>query len=156
MVNFYARYQKEMSMNYLFPAQSDNTCACGCKVTLTGRKKKWASRECMINALNEYYIIKGNAQVIRHNLFLKDNGICNLCGQHDEKWQADHIHPVFKGGGACTLDNFQTLCSKCHINKSYLDSRPNSSNCTTLGRNVSKSRFNSFRTFDKSIFVDII
>jgi 5-methylcytosine-specific restriction protein A len=30
-------------------------------------------------------------------------------------WAADHIVPVVKGGGAgCGIDNFRTLCLKCH------------------------------------------
>lgn len=29
-------------------------------------------------------------------------------------WQVDHIKPVYKGGGQCTLDNLQTLCTVCH------------------------------------------
>nr|XP_019586719.1 PREDICTED: DNA annealing helicase and endonuclease ZRANB3 isoform X4 [Rhinolophus sinicus] len=29
-------------------------------------------------------------------------------------WQVDHIKPVFSGGGQCSLDNLQTLCTVCH------------------------------------------
>ena len=29
-------------------------------------------------------------------------------------WEADHINPVFLGGGQCGLDNFRTLCYWCH------------------------------------------
>jgi 5-methylcytosine-specific restriction endonuclease McrA len=29
-------------------------------------------------------------------------------------WQADHIVPVFEGGGHCTLTNMRTLCTACH------------------------------------------
>lgn len=30
-------------------------------------------------------------------------------------WQADHIVPVFRGGGLCSLDNLRTLCTMCHL-----------------------------------------
>jgi hypothetical protein len=30
-------------------------------------------------------------------------------------WQADHIHAVSEGGGACGLDNLRTLCTPCHL-----------------------------------------
>ncbi|ERM99888.1 DNA annealing helicase and endonuclease ZRANB3 isoform X1 [Amborella trichopoda] len=29
-------------------------------------------------------------------------------------WHADHIVPVYKGGGECTLENMRTLCVACH------------------------------------------
>ncbi|KFW89508.1 DNA annealing helicase and endonuclease ZRANB3, partial [Phalacrocorax carbo] len=29
-------------------------------------------------------------------------------------WQADHIKPVYSGGGQCSLENLQTLCTVCH------------------------------------------
>ena len=29
-------------------------------------------------------------------------------------WQADHITPVVEGGGGCGLDNYRTLCLRCH------------------------------------------
>ena len=29
-------------------------------------------------------------------------------------WEADHIIPVCKGGGCCGLENYQTLCLRCH------------------------------------------
>lgn len=29
-------------------------------------------------------------------------------------WQVDHIKPVSGGGGQCSLDNLQTLCTVCH------------------------------------------
>jgi hypothetical protein len=29
-------------------------------------------------------------------------------------WQADHIRPVVEGGGGCGLDNYRTLCLRCH------------------------------------------
>lgn len=29
-------------------------------------------------------------------------------------WHADHIIPVFRGGGLCDLHNLRTLCVACH------------------------------------------
>lgn len=29
-------------------------------------------------------------------------------------WEADHVIPVSKGGGECGLENYQTLCVRCH------------------------------------------
>ena len=38
-------------------------------------------------------------------------------------WFADHNNPVFRGGGQCGLDNIQTLCWKCHAEKTRDESR---------------------------------
>lgn len=33
-------------------------------------------------------------------------------------WDADHIKAVAEGGGECDLDNYRTLCCKCHRKES--------------------------------------
>lgn len=38
-------------------------------------------------------------------------------------WEADHILPVIDGGGDCGLDNLQTLCCRCHKQKTTRLSR---------------------------------
>ena len=35
-------------------------------------------------------------------------------GPYKRLWEADHIIPVCEGGGCCGLDNYQTLCLRCH------------------------------------------
>lgn len=30
------------------------------------------------------------------------------------QWEADHIVPVIEGGGECGLENYRTLCVRCH------------------------------------------
>jgi hypothetical protein len=37
-------------------------------------------------------------------------------------WEADHIVPVFQGGGVCGLENYRTLCLLCH-KKSHIQRR---------------------------------
>lgn len=29
-------------------------------------------------------------------------------------WEADHILPVVEGGGQCSIENYRTLCVRCH------------------------------------------
>ena len=33
-------------------------------------------------------------------------------------WHADHVRPVYKGGGLCDLHNLRTLCLPCHMVRS--------------------------------------
>lgn len=65
----------------------------------------------------QFAIIKGSVSVIREALYHRDMGFCRACGAYDKYWQADHIIPVFLGGGGCDLSNFQTLCLSCHSQK---------------------------------------
>ena len=37
-----------------------------------------------------------------------------LWGIKRSLWEADHIKPVVEGGGQCGLDNYRTLCLRCH------------------------------------------
>lgn len=113
----FKRYQKGLQMVDLFPDRRDGVCSCGCGRELTGRKTRWHSRKCMKFALSFFLIIKGDNYAIREALFNKDQGMCCECGVYSDNWQADHIIPVALGGGGCTIDNFQTLCPKCHSEK---------------------------------------
>lgn len=157
LLNPYKRYQKGLVVEDIFPTREDRKCACGCGRILTGRKTKWFSKECMRKALIQFFIIKGDASVIRTELFKRDKGFCQLCGVYDEKWQADHIKSVSEGGSACSLDNFQTLCSVCHkVKTSQLYRIPNSDNIFTPSFDISKLSLNSNRAFYKHIRKDII
>ncbi|MVZ65028.1 hypothetical protein GQF61_04135 [Sphingobacterium sp. DK4209] len=147
VLNQYSRYQRGLSMEDLFPKREDNTCACGCGNLLYGRKRKWYSQTCMHNSLTQFQIIKGDTSVIREELFKLDGGFCRSCGVYDEKWQADHILSVSEGGAACSLDNFQTLCSCCHKEKTKALNRiPNSSDVFASGLNLSKFPLSPFGT----------
>ena len=48
------------------------------------------------------------AKVVR----VGEGGVSGLWVRH--LWEADHVVPVIEGGGACGLDNLQTLCVPCH------------------------------------------
>ena len=117
MIDKYSRYQSRLAIGDLYPSIEGN-CACGCGRKLEGKKRKWFSKECRTNAVRNYFIIKGDTDVIRNTLFNMDMGFCRECGAYSEDWEADHILSVRMGGGGCTLENFQTLCKYCHKKKS--------------------------------------
>lgn len=111
------RYQVGLTLSCLYPAK-EGGCACGCGNTLPNRKrKKWFSDECRNSAYLNFAVVKGDNSIIRRLVFDRDGGACKSCGLISETWQADHIKPVYKGGGACDLSNFQTLCVDCHKDK---------------------------------------
>lgn len=102
----------------LFPS-GGQLCACGCQQKLPPSRSKWHSNECRQNSYIFFAIIKGNIKVIRAELFQRDQGYCSACGVLSIDWEADHILPVCRGGGASGLDNFQTLCAPCHKSKTH-------------------------------------
>lgn len=115
-INKFNRYQRNINLADFTPNVS-NLCGCGCGVELTGKKKRWASPECADNAYAYFSIIKGNTSAIRKAVFARDMGYCRSCGVYDSSWEADHIIPVWQGGGGSDLSNFQTLCQCCHQEK---------------------------------------
>ena len=61
---------------------------------------------------------------MRFLVMKRDNFKCRLCGASPAtnpsvELHIDHIHPWSKGGET-TIDNLQTLCSKCNLGKSNL------------------------------------
>lgn len=62
---------------------------------------------------------------LRAQVLIRDSCICQMCGASPSKdsavnLHADHIKPWAKGGET-VLENLQTLCEKCNIGKSDLD-----------------------------------
>ncbi len=149
------RYQKNLTFGALFP-KVDGRCACGCNNQLIGKRTKWYSDECRIQSLHHYYILKGDSKFIRAEVFRRDMGYCRSCGVFSIDWQADHILPVHKGGGACSLDNIQTLCIECHKAKTILDRCPYGDNIQAARLNMVHSCYNRPWALNKSILKDVI
>ena len=156
MINQLNRYQTGLKLKDLFPDKEDGTCACGCGKKLTGRKKRWYSKECSQKALITFYIVKGDTKAIRDLLYSKEQGYCRSCGVYDENWHADHIIPVHKGGGACGIENFQTLCTDCHKEKTILDRIPDSNNVLATRFDFNPSSGDAFGAFDERVTKDIV
>ena len=156
MINQLHRYQTGLKIKDLFPTRKDGLCSCGCGKKLSGRKKRWYSKECSYKALIIFYIVKGDNKAIRDILYSREKGFCRSCGVYDENWQADHIIPVYKGGGACGIENFQTLCSECHKEKTSLDRIPYSHNVLATSLNVLPPTLDAIGALNDSICKNII
>ncbi|XP_071666866.1 DNA annealing helicase and endonuclease ZRANB3 isoform X5 [Patagioenas fasciata] len=78
---------------------------------------------CHQNA-QELYLSVRDAPVSQRKKLLEGSWMSHLpLGQLNEMirnptegqfWQVDHIRPVYSGGGQCSLENLQTLCTACH------------------------------------------
>jgi 5-methylcytosine-specific restriction endonuclease McrA len=120
----YKRFQEGLKVIHLFPS-IPGVCACGCGEVLEGRQKRWASPEHGTQAHRQWAIIQGRGNYIRDALRERDKGVCAHCGIDASRdgWHADHITPVFMGGGGCDLDGYQTLCIPCHKVKTKVELR---------------------------------
>lgn len=85
------------------------------------------------------WTIRTSPAAVRLAVWKRDHGVCAECGTdhsierttkygltytvgQEGPWDADHILPVWKGGGLAGLDGYQTLCRKpCHAAKTKRD-----------------------------------
>lgn len=110
--------------------------SCGKSKTEWNRRTDWTccSTECTETFWKEHdKSISWLGQ--RLKALRRDNYTCQDCGvkhaqtytgkkleyEIEGKLQVDHIIPVSIGGDGLDLDNLQTLCIKCHINKTKED-----------------------------------
>lgn len=61
-------------------------------------------------------------QAVRRAVFERDGWACVKCGRMG-LIECDHIRPIKDAGDWFDMDNLQTLCRGCHINKSAGESR---------------------------------
>ena len=53
----------------------------------------------------------------RRAVFERDGRRCVQCGRPG-RLECDHVVPLHRGGAPFDLDNLQTLCRRCHVEKS--------------------------------------
>ena len=117
-------------MNYRIPPKPEyfqtvpeGTCRwCNLPVALTPTGKVSKSRWHPI-CLEEYKRIFW-PKVTRNLVWKRDKGKCASCGKISPTksltWHMDHIKPLYEANGDITywyLENIQTLCLKCHREK---------------------------------------
>ncbi len=70
-----------------------------------------------LNGKDERVVVKRKTitESLRNKIFSRDKNKCVLCDSQ-ESLQIDHILP-FSRGGTATIENLQTLCQKCNLQK---------------------------------------
>ncbi|XP_069472656.1 DNA annealing helicase and endonuclease ZRANB3 isoform X2 [Ambystoma mexicanum] len=90
---------------------------------------------CHLNA-QELYLTVRDAPVIQRKSLLESTWMSQLSlAQLNEIirnpteglfWQVDHINPVYGGGGQCSIENLQTLCTVCHKERTAVQAKERS------------------------------
>jgi len=85
----------------------------------TVRSATWETAVPSVMMLHEYMKPKVTVRFSRSNVYLRDNGECQYCGNKIERKDStlDHVHPVSQGGKS-VWDNCTTACAPCNSNKS--------------------------------------
>lgn len=118
------RRQNSLSMVTMFPNTEAGFCACGCGKELSGRKTRWATKNCSKLPLNVHTIISGHSYTLDICRIIFGTN-CVDCGA-EESWtkprhELDHQIPVKFGGGGCWLNNYVFRCKSCHRDKTNKD-----------------------------------
>jgi 5-methylcytosine-specific restriction endonuclease McrA len=82
------------------------------------RSANWETQVPSVMMLREYMKPKSAVRFSRSNVYLRDDGKCQYCGDHVERKEStlDHVHPVSKGGKT-TWENTVTACAPCNADK---------------------------------------
>lgn len=82
------------------------------------RSERWQTRVPAVLMLKEYHRPKQTMRLSKRNIFLRDEYVCQYCGQDvtDASATLDHVHPVSQGGKT-TWENSTTACKPCNYKK---------------------------------------
>lgn len=58
--------------------------------------------------------VRTSPSFARNEVMRRDGGVCSMCGRDRIWWLADHVVPMWQGGGCCGLANLRTLCNVCN------------------------------------------
>lgn len=78
----------------------------------------WETPVPSVIILKEYMKAKTTVRFSRSNVYLRDNGECQYCGDAIDRKDStlDHVHPVSLGGKT-TWENTVTACGPCNASK---------------------------------------
>lgn len=68
--------------------------------------------------------------LLRLRIFQRDGWRCRMCGRAG-RLECDHVVPLRDGGEVYSMDNLQTLCRGCHVDKTASENT-----CPNLARDA--------------------
>ena len=95
-------------------AHTTGTCAF-CSSMLHDRRKIFCDPRCRRAFNKKYRFFAITWRQIRYRTFRRDNWHCVKCGRRAK--EVDHKLPLSKGGSEFDVNNCQSLCRSCHMQK---------------------------------------
>jgi hypothetical protein len=105
-----------------FKALAHANRACGfCGPRLYDRRKIFCDSRCRrsFNRKFDYFVVTWRQ--VRYRTLRRDRWTCVKCGRKAR--EVDHVIPLALGGSEFDLDNCQSLCHPCHMQKSIKEIR---------------------------------
>ncbi len=95
-------------------ARAARTCAF-CNSKLYDRRKIFCNPKCRRAFNRKYRFFVITWRQVRYRTFRRDGWSCVKCGRRAK--EVDHITPLSDGGSEFDLNNCQSLCKSCHMQK---------------------------------------
>ena len=95
-------------------AHTSRTCAL-CNSKLYDRRKIFCDLKCrrVFNRKYKFFVITWRQ--VRYRAFRRDGWCCVKCGRRAR--EVDHMKPISEGGSEFDVNNCQSLCRSCHMQK---------------------------------------
>jgi hypothetical protein len=95
---------------------------CGfCGIQLDDRRRIFCNSRCRRNFNRKFRFFTITWRQIRFRAFRRDSWTCVKCGRRAR--EVDHIIPLSEGGNEFDLNNCQSLCRTCHLQKTISEMR---------------------------------
>jgi 5-methylcytosine-specific restriction endonuclease McrA len=88
-------------------------CQCGGDIEKGSGRRKFCSEKCARDFSAQFFW-----GMMRHRVFERDKGACQICGTETQMigFDVDHIVPLVEGG-TNAMENLRILCRPCHLNE---------------------------------------
>lgn len=102
-------------------ARANRTCAF-CGTPIYDKRKIFCNFRCRRGFHRKYRFYVITWRQIRYRVFRRDAWTCVKCNRRRAR-EVDHIVPLADGGSEFELDNCQSLCRACHLEKTIREMR---------------------------------
>ena len=101
-------------------ARSNRTCG-NCGMKLYDKRRIFCNSKCRNCFNRKFRFFAITWRQVRYRTFRRDKWTCVRCGRRAR--EVDHKIPLAEGGKEFDVDNCQSLCRACHLQKTISENR---------------------------------